>query len=123
MAHFAKLDENNIVTQVTVITNDTVDNLPFPESEPIGISFLTDLFGEGIKWVQTSYNANFRRNFAGVGYSYDASLDAFIPPQPYPSWIFNPNTCQWDPPVPYPNDGKVYYWDEATLSWVLMEPR
>jgi hypothetical protein len=123
MAHFAQLDEHNIVLQVIVVSNDTIDNLPFPESEPIGIAFCQSLLGADTRWAQTSYNANFRYNYAGIGYTFDATPTpngAFIPPKPYPSWLLNTNTFQWEPPVPYPNDGQMYYWDEATQSWVLM---
>lgn len=123
MAHFAQLDEHNIVLQVIVVSNDTIDNLPFPESEPIGVAFCQSLLGPDTRWAQTSYNANFRYNYAGIGYTFDPTPTpngAFIPPKPYPSWLLNTNTFQWEPPVPYPNDGKMYYWDEATQSWVLM---
>lgn len=123
MAHFAELDGNNIVTQVVVVNNETIDNLPFPESEPVGVEFCQSLYGADTVWKQTSYSASFRKHYAGVGYIYDATLDAFIPPKPYPSWLLNTTTCDWEAPVPYPNDGKTYYWDEATLSWVLVEPQ
>lgn len=118
MAHFAKLDENNIVLEVNVVSNDTINNLPFPDSEPVGIQFLTEWSGGYSNWKQTSYNASFRKNYAGIGYTYSAELDAFIPPKPFPSWLLNTNTCQWQAPIPYPNDGKLYTWDEATQSWV-----
>jgi hypothetical protein len=117
MANFAQLDESYIVTRVIVVSNETVNDLPFPESEPVGVAFCQSLYGPETMWKQTSYNANFRKNYAGVGYIYDPVLDAFVPPQPYPSWLLNTATCQWQAPVPYPNDGKDYYWDEATLSW------
>ena len=121
MASFAQLNENSIVTDVIVVNNETIDNLPFPESEPVGVAFCQSLYGSTTVWKQTSYNANFRKNFAGLGYTYDPVLDAFIPPQPYPSWLLNTTTCQWEAPVPYPTDGQMYAWDEATLSWILME--
>jgi hypothetical protein len=118
MAHFAKLDENNIVLEVNVVNNDDVRNLPFPESEAIGVAFLT-LWSNGYtSWKQTSYNASFRKNYAGIGYTYDSTRDAFIAPQPYPSWTLNEDTCQWEPPVPMPIDGKQYYWGEPTTSWI-----
>jgi hypothetical protein len=123
MAHFAQLDDHNIVLQVIVISNDVVENLPFPESESLGVTFCKNLYGVNTNWAQTSYNANFRYNYAGIGYTFDptpAPNGAFIPPKPYPSWLLDTNTFQWKPPVPYPNDGKMYYWDEATQSWVLM---
>jgi len=118
MGHFAKIDNNNIVLEVLVIDNDTLNNLPFPESEPVGVAFLTEWSGGYTNWKQTSYNANFRKNFAGVGYTYDSVLDAFIPPKLFPSWLLDTNTCYWQAPVPYPNDGKLYSWNEATQSWV-----
>jgi hypothetical protein len=120
MASFAQLNENSIVIDVIVVNNDTIDNLPFPESEPVGVAFCQSLYGSTTVWKQTSYNANFRKNFAGIGYTYDPVLDAFIPLQPYPSWLLNTTTCQWQAPVPYPNDGKRYVWDETTQSWVVI---
>lgn len=123
MAHFAELDANNVVTQVVVVNNETIDNLPFPESEPVGVEFCQSLYGADTLWKQTSYSASFRKHYAGAGYTYDATLDAFIPPKPFPSWLLNTTTCDWEAPVPYPNDGKTYRWDEATLSWVLIEPQ
>lgn len=118
MANFAKLDEHNLVLDVNVVDNETINNLPFPESEPVGVQFLTQWSGGYTNWKQTSYNGSFRKNFAGIGFTYSTELDAFIPPKPYPSWLLNTNTCQWQAPVPYPNDGKGYIWDEATQSWV-----
>lgn len=118
MAHFAQLDENNIVLQVIVVSNDTINNEDFPASEATGIAFCQSLLGADTVWKQTSYNSNFRKNYAGIGYTYDVNLDAFVPPQPYPSWTLNADTAQWAPPVPMPEDGKVYSWDEVTISWV-----
>ena len=118
MAHFVKLDNNNIVIDGTVVNNNVINNLPFPESEPLGIAFLTEWSGGYTNWKQTSYNKSFRKNYAGIGFTYDQNLDAFIPEKPYPSWLLNTNTCQWEPPTPYPSDGNVYTWDEATQSWV-----
>ena len=116
MAHFAQV-ENGIVTQVIVAEQDVIDS---------------GLFGTG--WVQTSYNTRggvhygqdgqpdggvaLRKNYAGIGYIYDSVRDAFIPPQPYPSWTLNEDTCNWVPPTPYPTDGNIYSWDEDTQSWV-----
>ena len=116
MAHFAELDENNEVTRVLVVHNDviTVDGT---EVESAGQDFLKGLYGSNGIWIQTSYNHTFRKNYAGIGFVYDQSKDAFIPPQPYPSWILNEDTCRWDAPVLYPQDGKKYYWDEDTTSW------
>lgn len=121
MAHFAELDQNNVVVQVIVVSNDSINNLPFPESEPVGTALCQSLLGPDTRWAQTSYNANFRYNYAGIGYTFDPTPTpngAFIPPKPYPSWLLNTNTFQWEAPVPYPNDGGVYEWDEATQSWV-----
>lgn len=123
MAHFAQLDLNNIVIDVIVVSNQVIDNLPFPESEPIGVDFCKSLYGANTIWAQTSYNGNFRKNYAGIGYTFDLDIDAFVPPQPYPSWLLNVTTAQWEAPVPYPDDGNVYYWDESTLSWQPYPPQ
>ena len=115
MSHFAKV-ENGVVTEVLVIEQDVID---------------TGLFGDPALWVQTSYNTYggqhpegrpLRMNYAGVGYSYDAERDAFIPPQPFPSWILDEGTCLWGAPVLRPDDGKPYAWDESTLSWAEVTP-
>lgn len=118
MAHFAKLDQNNVVLEVYVVHNNELlqDGV---ESEEKGIQFLVDWSGGYPLWKQTSYNGTIRKNYAGIGYTYDATRDAFIPPQPYLSWVLNEDTCQWNPPVPYPTDGQRYNWDEATTSWVV----
>jgi hypothetical protein len=116
MAHFAQLNEENLVTQVIVVANQDTADQDGVENEAIGIEFCTNLLGG--RWVQTSYNANIRKNYAGVGYKYDKDLDAFIPPQPFESWTLNEETAQWEAPTPYPDDGKRYSWDEATTSWV-----
>jgi len=121
MAHFAQLDGNSIVLQVIVVSNDDVQNLPFPDSESLGVAFCQSLFGSNTNWAQTSYNANFRYNYAGLGFFFDSNVSpngAFIAPKPYPSWLLNTNTYQWQAPVPYPNDGNIYIWDEETQSWV-----
>jgi hypothetical protein len=121
MAHFAELAQDNTVLQVIVVGNDSINNLPFPESEPVGIAFCQSLLGADTRWAQTSYNANFRYNYAGIDYTFDptpAPNGAFIPPKPYPSWLLDTNTFQWEPPVPYPTDGGVYTWDEETQAWV-----
>ena len=102
MAHFAKIDNNNLVTEVLVAEQD------FINSGAVGDSFL---------WVQTSYNSNFRKIFAGKGYTYDKTRDAFIAPQPYPSWTLVEATCKWTAPVSYPDDGKNYRWNEDTTNW------
>lgn len=116
MAHFAQLNDENLVTQVIVVANQDTADKDGVENEAIGIAFCTNLLGG--RWVQTSYNAKIRKNYAGIGYKYDATLDAFIPPQPFESWTLNEETAQWEAPTPYPDDGKRYSWDEATTSWV-----
>jgi hypothetical protein len=115
MAHFAELDESNIVKQVIVVHNNEllVDNI---ESEAKGIQFCQSLFGGD--WVQTSYNGTIRKHFAGIGYLYDPIRDAFIAPKPFESWSLNENTCNWEAPLPYPSDDKKYQWDEENLLWV-----
>jgi hypothetical protein len=117
MAHFAQLDDNNIVTQVIVVDNSELLDSNDVEQEAIGITFCTNLFGADTRWKQTSYNGNIRKNYAGIGFKYDATRDAFIPPQPYASWILNEDTCQWEAPVPYPTDDNVYTWNESTQQW------
>ena len=119
MAHFAKLDENNNVLAVHVVNNDVI-TIDGNESEQAGIDFLTSLHGHTL-WKQTSYNGNIRKNYAGIGFAYDAGRDAFIPQKPFASWVLNETTCQWDAPVSYPTDGKFYGWDETTTSWVEIQ--
>jgi hypothetical protein len=102
MTHFAEINSDNIVQRVIVAEQD------FINSGQVGDSF---------NWVQTSYNGNFRKNYAGSGYTYDKSKDAFIAPKPYPSWLLVEATCQWKAPTDMPDDGKMYEWNEATTSW------
>lgn len=116
MAHFAQLNDDNKVTQVIVINNAELLDANGQESEALGIAFCQSLW-PGTRWVQTSYNGNIRKNYAGIGYTYDEARNAFIAPRPYDSWILNEETCQWTAPAPHPQDGKPYTWDEATLSW------
>jgi hypothetical protein len=120
MAHFAKLDQNNVVLEVNSVHNNELlqDGV---ESESKGVQFLVDWSGGYSNWKQTSYNGNIRKNYAGIGYTYDFARDAFIPPQPFLSWVLNEETCQWDAPVAMPTDGQRYNWDEATISWVVNE--
>jgi hypothetical protein len=110
MSSFAKIDKNNIVTQVLVAEKNFINS---------------GLVGDEFLWVQTSYNSNFRKNFAGVGYTYDKVRDAFIPPKPFNSWVLDEATCQWQPPVSYPDQAienwKRYEWNEATTNWVEVE--
>jgi hypothetical protein len=116
MAHFAQLNESNVVTQVIVVHNNECLDANGVEKEHIGAAFCERLFGG--RWVQTSYNGNFRKNYAGIGYTYREDIDAFVPPKPCASWVLNNDTAQWEAPVPMPTDGKRYSWDETTLSWV-----
>jgi len=116
MAHFAKLDDNNIVLAVHVVNNDVI-TVKGVESEQIGIDFLTELHGHS-NWKQTSYNGSIRKNYAGIGFYFDESKDAFIPPQPYPSWTLNETTCYWEPPVARPIDDKKYAWFEPNEQWI-----
>jgi hypothetical protein len=116
MAHFAKIDENNKVIEVLVVNNSDCGNLEFPESESIGQTFINSIGLVGT-WKQTSYNSSFRKNYAGVGFSFDESINAFIPVKPYPSYILNEDTCIWEAPIPKPNDDKFYDWDEENLTW------
>jgi hypothetical protein len=132
MASFAKLNSENIVEQVISIhNNELLDN--GVESEAKGIAFCKSLYGQDTNWKQTSYNTiagihnnggtPFRKNHASIGYTYDQTKDAFIPNKPYESWILNESTCQWEAPIPMPNDvsyEKMYYWNEETLSWDLL---
>jgi len=114
MAHFAQINNENIVVQVIVAEQDFIDS---------------GIVGNPKDWIQTSYNTRggqhilgqepLRKNYAGIGYMYDAEKDAFIPPKPYDSWILNEATCLWKPPISYPNDGKIYVWDETVLNWIL----
>ena len=113
MSHFAQIDENNIVTNVIVAEQDFIDS---------------GAVGDPSKWIQTSYNtqagehklggAPLRKNYAGIGFTYDATRDAFIPPKTFESWVLNETTCQYEAPTPMPTDGKMYTWDETTTSWV-----
>jgi len=112
MSHFARVDNVGIVTEVIVAEQDFIDS---------------GAVGDPSQWIQTSYNTRggvhllggtpLRKNYAGVGYTYSSTLDAFIPPKPYVSWILDQITCLWEPPIPYPSDGNSYVWDEPSLSW------
>ena len=121
MAHFAKINASNIVTEVIVVSNDIAT------SESAGVTFINNLYSTSDTWKQTSYNTQgnvhslggtaFRGNYAGVGYTYDASNDVFIAPKPYNSWVLNDSTYIWEAPVAMPDDGKFYTWDESNLQW------
>ena len=114
MAHFAKLGVGNIIERVEVVSNDIA------LTEQAGVDFLNNLYNSRDVWKQTSYNGNIRKNFAGIGYQYDQTRDAFIPKKPYNSWILNETTCQWEAPVAYPDDGEDYTWNETTTTWDLI---
>tara|TARA_B100001059_G_scaffold65407_1_gene61660 strand:- start:2430 stop:2912 length:483 start_codon:yes stop_codon:yes gene_type:complete len=120
MAHFAKLDENNIVIKGIVINNDILLQNEI-EVEQLGIDFCKSLYGQDTTWVQTSYNGNIRKQYAGIGMSYDETNDVFILPQPFDSWTLNSN-FDWEAPVSFPTDGNPYEWNEETLSWLLVNP-
>jgi hypothetical protein len=118
MAHFAKLNSENIVVHVSSVDNwNTVDGSG-NESEEVGVAYLKSIHGADTNWKQTSYNGNIRKNYAGIGHTYDEQRDAFIPPKSYASWVINETTCKWEAPTPRPDDGKFYRWDEDTTSWV-----
>ena len=128
MAHFAKLGTENIVLQIVVLSNNAILDEDGKESEQIGMDFLNNLYKTNDVWKQTSYNTfggvhkldgtPLRKNYAGIGYTYDETRDAFIAPKPYSSWTLNEDTCLWEAPVAYPDDGKRYNWNEETTSWV-----
>ena len=130
MASFAKIGLNSKVIEVLSVVNEVLHDANGVEQESIGIDFLTKLTGWAI-WKQTSYNTiagvhtkggtPFRKNFAGIGYTYDEDRDAFIPPKPFNSWILNETTCIWEAPVARPNDGKMYNWNETNLNWEIKE--
>jgi len=119
MAHFASINSDNIVTQVLVVSDNDA---------PRGQDFLANDLGLGGTWIQTSYNTRggehsnggtpLRKNYAGIGYTYDSGRDAFIPPKPYASWVLDEGTCLWNAPVAYPTDNKMYRWDEDTTNWI-----
>ena len=121
MAHFAQLDNDNKVVQVIVVSNNELLDQGGNEVEQKGIDFCKSLFGEKIKWIQTSYNGNIRKNYAGIGYTYDEDRDAFIAPKPYNSWILNEDTCRWEAPVPMPTteleENQYYSWNESIVNW------
>ena len=116
MAHFAEINDQSIVQQVVVVANDVLLDENNVEQEALGVSFCEQIFGGS--WKQTSYNGNFRKNFAGVGYSYDATRNAFLPPRPFASWTLDEETCHWQAPVAHPSDGNEYEWDVTNQDWV-----
>jgi hypothetical protein len=130
MAHFAKIGLNNKVINVVAVDNRNLEDSNGIEQEQNGINFLESITGWSL-WVQTSYNTikgihklngtPLRKNYAGIGYTYDEDRDAFIPKKPYPSWILNETTCQWEAPVVKPDDGNEYNWNEENQQWDLNE--
>jgi hypothetical protein len=120
MATFAKIGLNSKVISVISVNNEVLKDSSGIEREELGIQFLNELYGWPI-WKQTSYNGNFRKNHAGIGYTYDEDRDAFIPKKQYNSWILNEQTCQWESPVVKPEDGQLYIWNETTQNWDLQQ--
>ena len=120
MASFAELNENNIVLRVISVSNEVCGepSCEFPETETLGKDFIANILNLGTSWVQTSFNHNFRKQFAGVGFTFDATADVFIAPKPFASWSLDAN-YDWQAPIAYPADGKDYSWDEANQVWVL----
>ena len=117
MAHFAEINDQNIVQRIIVVHNSELLNSNGVEEESIGVSFCQSLFGGN--WKQTSFNGNIRKNFAGIGFSYDSARDAFIAPKPFNSWVLDEETCQWQAPIEMPDDGSIYIWNEEATSWSL----
>jgi hypothetical protein len=119
MAHFAKLNDDNVVIDVNVVDNADLNGLEFPDSEPVGVAFLSEWSGGYTNWRQTSYNASFRKSYAAIGGTYDAQRDAFIPVKPFDSWVLNEDTCLWEAPVPRPKGGMRYIWNEELGKWEI----
>ena len=127
MAHFAKINSDNIVTEVIVINNDVIKDSSGNEQEFLGVTFCMEIFGDGT-YIQTSYNSNMRKNMATVGSTYDSTRDAFIRPKRYPSWVLDESTCRWKPPIDHPSDSEavggnvLYQWDESITNWKATQP-
>jgi hypothetical protein len=121
MAYFAKLGVGNAVEQIISINNSVITDSNGIEQEKLGVDFINKLYNTRDVWKQTSYNNNFRKNFAGIGYSYDQERNAFIPPKPFNSWILNEDTCLWNAPIAKPEDDNMYRWNESTLTWDIVE--
>jgi hypothetical protein len=121
MAYFAKLGTGNIVENVISINNAVITDSNGVEQEQLGVDFINKLYNTRDVWKQTSYNNNIRKNFAGIGYQYDQTRDAFIAPKPFNSWILNEDTCLWNAPVARPEDDNRYNWNESTLTWDIVE--
>jgi hypothetical protein len=121
MAHFAQLNENWVVQQVIAVDDSILLNQQGLECDWLGEQFCQSLYGPYTKWIQTSYNGSKYKNFAGIGYTFDPYRNAFIPPKPYPSWILNEKSCQWEAPVQYPIGGGLYGWDEKSGAWLAID--
>jgi hypothetical protein len=119
MAHLARIDNDGVVQGVVVVNNEHCPD-PAPENETQGSAYLNSLGLLGT-WVQTSYNGAFRKQYAGIGFTYDEEADVFVRPQPYPSWVLD-ESHDWQAPTPMPTEGGPYTWDEDTLSWVALDP-
>jgi hypothetical protein len=120
MAYFAKLGTGNIVEQVISINNAVITDANGIEQEQLGVDFINKLYNTRDVWKQTSYNNNIRKNYAGIGYTYDQTRDAFIAPKPFNSWILNETTCLWEAPIPKPDNENQYSWNEEILNWKLL---
>jgi hypothetical protein len=112
MAHFAEINSQNLVLRILVVPD---------EEQHRGQEFLASDLKLGGTWIQTSYNGNIRKNYAGIDYTYDSQRDAFIPKKPFDSWVLDEETCNWFPPIPYPQDGKKYNWNESTINWTEIQ--
>ena len=121
MAYFAKLGTGNIVEKVISINNSVIKDNNEVEQEQLGVDFINKLYNTRDVWKQTSYNNNIRKNYAGIGFTYDQTRDAFIAPKPFNSWILNEDTCLWNAPVAMPQDDNRYSWNESTLTWDIVE--
>ena len=121
MAYFAKLGTGNIIEKVISINNSVITDSNGIEQEKLGVDFINKLYNTRDVWKQTSYNRTFRKNYAGIGYQYDQTRDAFIPPKPFNSWILNEDTCRWEAPVAMPINENRYTWNESTLTWDIVE--
>ena len=121
MAYFAKLRTGNIIETVISINNSVITDNNGIEQEQLGVDFINKLYNTRDVWKQTSYNRTFRKNYAGIGFQYDQTRDAFIAPKPFNSWILNEDTCIWEAPVAKPEDDNKYSWNEFTLSWDIVE--
>ena len=115
MAHFAKINNSNIVEQVIVVSNDVAT------TEQAGVDFINNLYKTNDVWKQTYVDKSLRKNFASINYIYNQTLDAFIPPRPFESWLLNEETCQWEAPIAYPNNGQDYDWNDQTQQWDLID--